>query len=174
VHLGQVGARCETCHTIETPGFAARTFAHDATAFPLTGRHAPLACDACHKVETRAFPAGHGTARRFSGIGTACAACHADPHAQQFTVECRSCHTPDTFAIARYTHLNARALRSFFTGRHAAAACAACHKPASIRRASTGAAAAPTNYRISTTCTACHTDVHRGALGPRCDSCHRP
>jgi hypothetical protein len=31
-----------------------------------------------------------------------------------------------------------------------------------------------TNYRVPTACTACHTDVHRGALGPRCESCHKP
>jgi hypothetical protein len=27
---------------------------------------------------------------------------------------------------------------------------------------------------VSTACSACHTDVHRGALGPRCESCHKP
>ena len=29
-------------------------------------------------------------------------------------------------------------------------------------------------YVIPTTCTSCHKDVHRGALGPRCESCHKP
>jgi len=171
VHLGQVGARCETCHTVEAPKFAALSFQHSSTKFPLTGKHAPLKCEACHTVATQSFPSGHGAAVRLTGIGTDCASCHQDAHQGELGRECQRCHTTDTFAIKRYTHLNARALRGFFVGRHITA-CSACHKPSATR---TGAAAAVTaSYRVSTTCTGCHTDVHRGALGPRCESCHKP
>jgi hypothetical protein len=179
VHLGQVGARCETCHTVETARFAVANFQHSKTKFPLTGKHAPLTCEACHTVATQAFPSGHGTAKRFTGIGTTCASCHADPHASELGTDCQTCHSTDTFAIKRYTHRRAPILRSFFTGRHVTT-CSACHKPAAGRTGAPMAsrtvvpAAVVASYKASTACITCHTDVHRGALGPRCESCHKP
>ena len=168
-HAGQVSTRCETCHTLDHPKFAVPAFAHERTRFPLTGKHAGVACAMCHKVETAAFPAGRATTRRLTGVSTDCVACHQDPHAGQFKAGCQSCHSAETFTIARYTHLRARTLGWFFTGRHVTA-CSACHKP-STARANQAAVVA---YQVSTTCTACHSDIHRGALGPRCEACHKP
>lgn len=171
-HLGQLGTRCETCHTVADARFVVTRFDHGRSAFPLTGKHAPLACEACHKVTTHDFPSGRAIARQFRGIGTACSVCHQDPHRGELQMECQVCHSTETFTIRRYTHRNARTLAAFFTGKHAIAACAACHKPVptttpaeSLRLMSFGA---------TTACTSCHTDVHHGALGPRCESCHRP
>jgi hypothetical protein len=168
-HAGQVSSRCETCHDVEHAKFAVTAFAHERTRFPLTGKHAAVACASCHKVETRQYPAGPATTRRLTGIATDCVSCHQDPHAGQFKVGCQNCHSVDTFTVARYTHLRARALSSFFVGRHIAA-CSACHKPSRTRIAQTAVVA----YQVSTSCTTCHTDVHRGALGPRCENCHKP
>ncbi|MEZ5288823.1 MAG: hypothetical protein R2712_29290, partial [Vicinamibacterales bacterium] len=99
-------------------------------------------------------------------------ACHEDPHGGPMKEGgCESCHTVDTFHVTAYVHRNQRRLRDFFTGRHAAAPCAACHKP--TERVSP--AGVPTvGYAIPTTCTTCHTDIHRGSLGPACETCHRP
>lgn len=172
VHLGQVRQTCESCHAIETADFGVVGFSHASTAFPLKGKHAaPLACESCHKVETRAFPTGTGTARRLTGIGTACATCHQDPHAGQLKDACQDCHTEDSFHITQYTHRNQRRLRDFFAGRHVTPPCASCHKPTTAR-AATGIPVV--GYAIPTTCTTCHTDIHRGSLGPSCETCHRP
>jgi hypothetical protein len=171
IHLGQVSTRCETCHIVETAKFAVTNFQHAKTKFPLIGKHAPLECEACHVVATLTFPGGHGTARRLTGIGTECASCHKDPHASELGLDCQSCHTTDTFKIKRYTHKRAHVLRSFFTGRHITT-CSACHKPAPVRSGALAAVVA--RYKASTACITCHTDVHRGALGPRCESCHKP
>jgi hypothetical protein len=172
VHLGQVGARCETCHAIDAPKFAVVGFSHTQTTFSLTGRHAPLACAACHKPETARFPAGAGTATRLSGLGTACATCHVDPHASQLGSTCEQCHRSDTFRVRDYAHQNAGSLKWFFAGAHLRTACATCHKAMPSR--SSGPPAPPViAYRLATTCTNCHEDKHRGALGPRCESCHR-
>jgi len=170
-HLGQLGARCETCHTVAVAKFAVQSFQHSSTRFPLTGKHAPLACQACHAVATQDFPAGHGTATRFAAIGTDCASCHQDPHRAELGRDCQRCHSTETFAIKRYTHLNARSLAGFFTGRHVTY-CAACHKSGPARTG--GATTVLASYRVSTACTACHNDIHRGALGPRCETCHKP
>lgn len=171
VHLGQVNAACERCHAVEVDRFGVAGFSHAATAFPLTGKHAaPLACEACHKVETRAYPAGNGTARRLTGLGTTCASCHLDPHAGQLKSDCQDCHTADSFHITKYTHRNQRRLREFFAGRHASAPCASCHKPTTA----VAGGKPVVGYAIPTTCTTCHTDIHRGSLGPACATCHRP
>ena len=170
VHIGQFTASCDTCHTVDTAKFAIPRFAHSTTRFPLIGRHAPLTCEACHKVETGAFPAGHGTARRLSGVGTECVSCHEDAHRAQLDRACQACHSTETFALPNYIHRNVRALRLFFTGRHVSATCMRCHKPV----AATTAANPVVGYSLSTRCTTCHTDVHRGALGSVCEGCHKP
>ena len=172
VHLGQVGTRCETCHTVATPRFAVGTFQHSTTKFPLTGKHTTVACESCHTVATQSFPAGHGTARRLAGMGTTCATCHQDPHKDELGTSCERCHSTETFSFSGkwYLHGNRQLSRTFFVGRHVTA-CTACHK-----RGREAARATPTLAAsvIPTTCTSCHTDVHRGALGPRCESCHKP
>jgi hypothetical protein len=175
-HEGQLGPQCETCHGVATPKFAIASFDHARTQFPLSGRHAPLMCEACHKMETRPSSTGPAAMRRFAGIGTTCFSCHADPHGGQLDEGCQSCHSVETFKVTRYTHLRARALGGFFVGRHASAACSACHKPLALppRGTQPAAAISVVSYQTSTTCTGCHTDVHRGSLGPRCESCHKP
>jgi hypothetical protein len=172
VHLGQVGTRCETCHTVATPKFAVQTFQHSTTRFPLTGKHTAVACQSCHTVATQDFPAGHGTARRLAGMGTACATCHQDPHKGELGASCERCHSTDTFTFSGkwYPHSNRQLSRTFFVGRHVTT-CAACHKRGPDTPAARTMLAA---YVIPTACTSCHKDVHRGALGPRCESCHRP
>ena len=61
-------------------------------------------------------------------------------------------------------------------GKHAKVACRDCHKAAlqkspvasMIRRRP----ASKSWLGLDTTCTSCHPDVHAGALGPQCESCH--
>jgi predicted CXXCH cytochrome family protein len=170
VHLGQLAASCETCHSVAAPDFALVGFSHDRTRYPLTGAHERVACSGCHRTQTRQFPRGRGTATHFTGLGTTCVSCHTDVHRGEVSTSCESCHSTRTFTVRDYTHRNARALRSFFAGRHNTAGCRDCHK-------TSGAPPAPAalmSFRTTTTCVDCHTDVHRGALGPRCETCHRP
>jgi hypothetical protein len=171
VHLGQEGAACETCHAVTTAKFAVANFAHTRTAFALTGRHETVACALCHKVETGAFPSGTGTAMRLKGVSQECRACHADVHLGQMAGACETCHTTATFHFSSYTHRN-RSLSSFFSGRHARAECAACHKPFTGQfPAGVGTAV---RFKTDTQCVACHEDIHRGSLGRNCSTCHRP
>jgi 5-methylcytosine-specific restriction endonuclease McrA len=173
VHLGQEGDRCENCHSLAQPKFAASGFAHAKTSFPLTGKHAAAACSVCHKPETAAFPARRGTAIRYKGLGHECRACHEDVHLGQVPAACEACHTTQAFRIDRYRHQNARLLAaSFFVGAHAVATCQACHKPSTGQfPAGRGRAV---RFKVETACESCHADVHRGALGPDCARCHRP
>ncbi|MGE3958989.1 MAG: cytochrome c3 family protein [Vicinamibacterales bacterium] len=171
VHLAQFTAGCDTCHTIEREKFAV-TIDHQAqTRFPLHGAHATVVCAGCHKTETGRFPAGAGTAVRFTGVGTTCVACHADVHLGQVGSGCEGCHSATSFRVATYTH-RTKAATILMTGAHARASCADCHKAASGRfPAGQGLAV---RYVTGTACTSCHVDQHRGALGPNCGTCHRP
>lgn len=79
-HKGRFGTNCAACHS--TSGWLPATFDHNLSGFPLTGAHASLNCTQCH------------TGGGFSGLSTACAACHAEPsiHAGVFGTDCARCH----------------------------------------------------------------------------------
>lgn len=92
-HLGQLTSRCQTCHN--DTSFAVRSFRHagsDAAVFS-AGRHARAACQACHKRVTGRFPAGAGTAIKFTVDGR-CTACHKDVHRGSLGPNCVKCHKP--------------------------------------------------------------------------------
>ena len=93
VHLGQLVANCESCHTSDT--FHLATYAHKSkTVLALmTGAHARASCVDCHKATTGRFPAGTGTAIRFT-TGTACVSCHVDQHRGGLGPNCGNCHRP--------------------------------------------------------------------------------
>jgi hypothetical protein len=170
VHLGQVGADCQACHSITAARFAPDRFEHAKTDYPLTGRHSSVACARCHARQTTAFPARAGTATRLTGIETTCATCHVDTHLGQLQTACERCHSTDSFTVKRYQHADPS--RDFFVGRHESARCAACHKrEQGVFPAGRGTAV---RFDVSTSCLTCHTDPHGGALGNDCGRCHRP
>jgi len=171
VHLGQLGAECQACHALQRAKFAVTDFSHTTTRFALMGRHEFLTCARCHTSESGVFPAGPGTAVRYKGVGTECRACHADVHLGQVSDRCETCHGSETFKVPDYTH-TARSVFGFFTGKHATASCADCHKSSTGRFPSaTGTAI---RFSMNAACVTCHADIHQGALGPNCATCHRP
>jgi Cytochrome c7 and related cytochrome c len=105
-------------------------------------------------------------------------------HARQPDQRCASCH-PDhagrDFALIawpggdplRFDH----ALAGWpLEGHHQTLKCADCHKPAfrvgEAAQLSPRKGATPGWVGLERKCTACHEDVHRGALSPNCVSCH--
>lgn len=81
-HNGQFGTNCGSCHN--PGGWGNVTFDHNATAFPLAGKHSSLSCTKCHS---------NGV---YSGTPTQCIACHADKdeHKGENGTDCGACHTP--------------------------------------------------------------------------------
>lgn len=147
-HLGSRGTACGDCHT-ETEWTV--SFDHAAeTGFALSGAHRPLACESCHESSLEA------------PLDSACVACHFtdDPHEGNLA-ECDSCHGDQSWADGvRFSH----DLASFaLVGLHRVATCEQCH--ASL--AFTG---------TDDECVACHRseDIHGGAMGEACESCHSP
>ena len=148
--------RCDRCHIPTT--WQSSGFAH--AFFPLTGGHAQPACADCH------------AGGNFQGAPTACVACHqsdydatTDPDhtGLAYSTQCDSCHSIASWQGAVFEH-------STFplTGKHAKAACSACH----VGGVFVGTPSA---------CIDCHqtdydttTDPNHAAAGfpTSCDSCH--
>ncbi len=148
-------AQCKACHS-EHQGrdavivkLSRPSFDHAQTDFALAGAHASADCDACHRP-----------GRKFREAPSGCVDCHKadDPHGGKLGAACAGCHETSSWSQARFDHDKTKfALRDA----HRAVACATCH--AGNRYAGT-----------PSTCASCHApdDVHRGARGQDCASCH--
>jgi hypothetical protein len=188
-HLAQLasgGRDCASCHRVE--GFRPSSFgvaAHARTGYPLLGAHLAVPCDGCHaRIAARALPEPFGSsaaaraapAARLASYHPAsadCASCHRDPHAGQLAeyqagAGCASCHVVEGWATVRFDHGRSRFPLG---GRHAAVACASCHRA--------GAASRAGDLRLSglpLACEGCHADPHAGQLtvagAAACASCH--
>lgn len=180
-HRGQLGAKCEQCHTPKAwkpaPGFD-----HSKTDFALEGAHRKVGCEKCHTgtqtapVAAGTFPAPRSaTFIKFEGLPHAkCQDCHEDPHKSRFGENCTSCHTVDSWHQVR----DAQKERAFhdktrfpLKGEHLNAPCKSCHGPFPGR---------PAKFQglAFNDCTDCHADAHLGQLAgsggkpPDCDQCH--
>jgi hypothetical protein len=197
-HLGQLagpGGRsppCDQCHSVD--GFSPARFdveAHAKTSWPLEGAHRAVACTGCHREEpalARKVPASvrQELARKRrpalfnfllfdfpSQSLKRCESCHEDPHGGQFSAQegCAACHQVESFHALGFQH--DRDSRFPLTGKHASAACAACHPTALVKGRE------QVRYRpLETDCAACHEDVHAGQFAPAqgqptdCARCH--
>ncbi len=160
-HLGQLGPKCETCHT--TASFRLATYKHAAQTALFAGRHAAVACNACHKPQEGGYPGGRGTTVRYK-VGTECSNCHQDPHTGSLGKQCEMCHTPTEWrTMSRAFH---KSTTFPLEGRHLALECSACHQNGVIKG-------------TPTRCYDCHwirrqDDPYRTRLGSDCQTCHRP
>jgi hypothetical protein len=152
-HEGQFAGSCASCHT-ERAFLPARYPLARHTQFALDGAHGAVACNSCHTMQ--------GKTRRFVGTPKECAACHENPHGNQFAPKgCAACHTTARFRIQPFEHTGYR-----LEGKHAKADCARCHRRA-------GKPPVRVYRGTSRDCASCHRDEHRGQFAPRsCDACH--
>ncbi len=151
-------SECRHCHTdhkgreVDITGLDASTFDHRQTDFHLEGKHAGAECQGCHKPKT-AYRAAPGR----------CIDCHReiDPHKRRLGEACQSCHTPKVWReVKPFDH----AKTDFpLVDSHVKVACDKCH-------------AGEVYDGAPMKCSGCHAvqDVHKGELGPRCETCHQP
>ena len=148
VHQGRLGDRCADCHG-ERSWTEAR-FDHDATRFPLRGKHRDVACGLCHPGD------------RFKKTATDCQSCHGmnDVHLGRFGPDCGACHTVDAWGTARFDH--DRDTKFPLRGEHRRTKCNACHQSSDPKA------------KLASECVSCHRadDEHRGRNGSECERCH--
>jgi len=115
---GGIPTTCTSCHG--TVAWQPASFAHAATAFPLTGAHVQTPCVNCHRSPWQ------------NTLATDCYSCHrpaydatTDPaHAAAgFPVTCATCHSTSGWSGATFAH-------TWFpitSGRHSGLTCSTCH-----------------------------------------------
>lgn len=99
--------------------------------------------------------------------------------------KCESCHHEHQGRDAALIDWGPRGQAGFehastgypLRGKHAAAACTACHQPRRVKDAGVAKRLADhpgmrTFLGLEDTCTACHFDEHRGQMKAACESCH--
>ena len=164
-HKGSFKGACQSCHS--TAGWKSilptNNFDHDATKFPLHGKHAETPCSKCHKNDDFKAPVAH----------TLCRDCHEDVHHGQFDGraaggDCKACHNEVAFKPALFTRETHQQSAFKLEGKHFKLECEECHQPA-------GKDAAYMTHKL--TCVACHPDAHggefqSGAFENRCEMCH--
>lgn len=150
VHQGQLGDRCEKCHSVDRRFNESRlNFNHDASSYPLKGAHRNVACENCHPE------------RKWKGLRfSRCSDCHRDPHRPSFNDRCSSCHNETSWkAVTAFDHnRTAYPLR----GKHKNLTCRQCHPAGKKYRKMSFA-----------NCRDCHrNDPHKGQFKQDCQGCH--
>ena len=124
LHGGLLGAlaspTCGNCHSehLGPNGPLTANFDHNRLAFKLIGKHATVSCEKCHTSAS--------TLQDLQNTPQTCFACHAkdDNHKGQFGQQCGQCHTPASWADAKFDH-------TLFPINHGSneqkATCATCH-----------------------------------------------
>ena len=151
-HQETLGRDCGSCHT-EKSWKEPPKFDHEATSFPLLGKHAKAECASCHK------------SARFKEAPKDCIGCHQKDDRHQGTLgkDCAACHVERDWKSveSRFSHERTR-----FPLRNAHAEksvkCDACHKNLQSYR------------NTSMECYSCHKkdDKHEGQVGTQCETCH--
>lgn len=154
-HQGGLGTSCATCH--DQDGWKGARFDHAKTKFPLRRAHADprIRCESCH------------VDHRYKGTPQDCASCHRDDdmkrgHKGHFGTRCEKCHEESAWNAPTFRHDRDTAYS--LVERHRAVKCETCHRARLFTE------------KMSTRCVSCHQrdDVHKAALGDRCDKCHSP
>ena len=149
VHMGVLGETCTDCHSPN--GWDLVAFDHSLTMFSLRDAHAEAQCIDCHRDQT------------FVGTPLRCASCHRDDdvHNGRNGTECADCHSETAWNATNFNHWMVSGFA--LEGRHQSLDCQSCH--------TTDLTAA-----LPQTCVGCHAgeDIHQGALGEDCASCHTP
>jgi hypothetical protein len=125
-------------------------FNHENTEYPLTGGHKSAPCAGCH-----------AEGKKFREAKHACIDCHAkeEPHKGQLGTACADCHsTAGWRKVAAFDHSKTKFP---LKGKHSEQPCVSCHVGEVYKNLPMG-------------CNDCHAiqDVHAGAFGTDCASCH--
>ncbi len=133
---------------------------HNATAFPLDGKHRTLACESCHVGNT------------YKGTPTRCFDCHwtrrqDDRYRLQLGTQCEQCHRSTTWAATQWDHNVMTAMPLGVA--HRQLTCTSCHTSNGFKG-------------TQVTCASCHLQNYQATRTPNhgaagfptnCEVCHR-
>lgn len=186
-HEGGLGANCSECHS--TAGWhrvasssVETRFDHEATEFPLFGKHRELECEACHgrrpawtdelRMRYRRGTEGYAYPRP---VAESCTSCHVDYHRGVFSnsvggIACDNCHAEEAWIPGRYDIPRHNEEASYaLEGAHLTVPCIDCHP-------TPNPGLEEKQFRLaSAACVDCHQadDPHGQQFGNRrCSECH--
>lgn len=156
---------------------------------PLSRAHkdlnGPAGCTSCHAVkvsstEFRCLDCHKEIAQRLAANHGYHAAIVTNKSSNAECAKCHSEHNGEDFQLIRWTPSMAAFDHSktgwALTGKHAGLACAKCHTAQHIQPQQSALISMKEKNRtflgLSSTCTSCHEDKHKGTLGPDCLRCH--
>ena len=184
LHATVEDQNCATCHKdhfgVEFIPVRMDTlnFDHDETGYELTGSHIETSCRSCHQPEhiiaedVIAFKGEHNALEKtFLGLADQCIGCHLpdSPHQEQFEeTNCDSCHETEIWEEApAFDHDDARFA---LTGKHVDVSCESCHATVETPFGESFVQYVDLEFA---SCNSCHEDIHEGAFGSDCASCHQ-
>jgi nitrate/TMAO reductase-like tetraheme cytochrome c subunit len=163
---------CASCHNehhgrnFRIVNFNEDNFDHNKAGFKLTGVHSKKDCKDCHQSKFISDSNYKKKSKTYLGLNQKCASCHEDFHQGSLGTECGTCHSTEKFKPAANFDHNNTAFK--LTGAHEKVECAKCH-PTEKKN---GKDFVKLNGLSFGNCSSCHTDVHKGAFGVDCKSCH--
>ena len=177
---GPQGSACVKCHSDhngETFNMlhwdpTHKGFDHSKTGYVLDGKHATTNCRDCHNAShipapSKALLTTKDLNHTYLGLSPTCTSCHEDKHKGSFGPNCLQCHNTTDWKNAKMDkeHFDHSKTHYPLTGAHKEVACEKCH--------TAGPDGQPWYFGIPfSTCTACHTDPHKGEFKQSCESCH--
>ncbi len=179
------GTPCSSCHPdhagrdfnmVKWPDGSAAKFDHQRAGWVLKQEHAKAECQDCHTARYAVSPAAKLSVRKtgqgYTGLETTCASCHEDVHRAALGPNCATCHDAASWtATPGFSH-DTTAYK--LTGKHEEVKCDKCHLDARLSPKSDGRGHLIPVYKPVSfaTCADCHSDPHKGTLGPKCADCH--
>ncbi len=185
-HGREAAKDCAHCHPdhggrdfnlVAWPDKSPEKFDHTRTGWKLKGKHATLECKKCH-TEAHLSPEMAGLVKKknrevvWVGLDSNCKSCHEDIHRGALGDNCASCHSEEGWRpVPGFDHSKTAYP---LTGLHAKVVCAKCHEAEGLKLAHDEKGAVIPLYKPlpHDECVACHADVHKGAFGAQCSSCH--
>jgi hypothetical protein len=177
---GPEGVACVKCHSDHNgENFALlhwdptpKGFDHAKTGYVLDGKHVGVTCRTCHNAQhispaARALLTTKDLNHTWMGLSPSCVTCHTDKHQGRFGTSCTQCHSTVDWKSAKIDkeHFDHSKTRYPLTGMHINTPCQKCHAQ--------GSDGLPKYAGLQfSTCSACHTDPHKGEFKQSCESCH--
>jgi len=148
-HKGQLGPKCESCHTEKS--WKDILFDHaKKTKYPLLGKHLTTSCKSCHTEDYK------------KKLPMDCYSCHKkdDKHKDNFGRKCESCHLEKDWKEILFDHT--KSTKYPLLGKHKTVKCVTCHTGHLYKE------------KLDTKCYTCHEkdDKHKGQQGKKCEDCH--
>jgi hypothetical protein len=163
---------CFSCHNehhgrnFRIINFKEDGFDHKKTGFDLTGAHAKKECKDCHQAKFITYGKLKNKNNTHLGLNQNCVTCHEDYHHNTLGKDCASCHNTEKFtSVDKFDH-NKAAFK--LLGAHQKVECSKCH-PKEVKNGKDVIKLKGIGFA---NCSSCHKDVHKGAFGADCKSCH--